>query len=211
MTTILRKKAAGFSIIEVIIVISFFVVLSGVVLFNYRDFDDKERLNNVALDMALNIREMQVRALSARPSATGEINPDTFRYSYGVYVNKDEFPHDFVTFVNYQGEVDPTSPIEFWYLNSTDVSTSFACSGGDECIQRHSLPEGYQIADIDVASVSEADVSVSFVRPNPSAVIRTASGGTSADNENEVRFTLQSPQGLSQEVVVTSAGQIYTQ
>ena len=81
-----EKKEEGFSLIEVVVVMFFMIILTSVTVFNYRDFDTKIELKNQALEIALNIREAQVNALSTRGSDMGSNDPTTFQYAYGVFL-----------------------------------------------------------------------------------------------------------------------------
>lgn len=196
----LRRKntvQSGFSIPEIMIVVTFFAIMSSIVLFNYRDFDDSAQLDNEALSVALEIRDMQVRALSARNAGPGIIDPDAFRYAYGVFFDRTVSTSSFLTYINSSA----TNPTYYWFDGNF-----MNCD--NECIFRHKLSDGYQISKICTsASVcSETDASVSFKRPDPDAIIKTSAGGADL---GELHVEIMSPKGATSTVHVTKTGQIY--
>jgi prepilin-type N-terminal cleavage/methylation domain-containing protein len=72
-----KKQTAGFSVIELIVVISIFAIMSGVTLFNYGDYRQKIEEINVAQDVALSIRQAQIYGISASNKDVGQTFSDT--------------------------------------------------------------------------------------------------------------------------------------
>jgi prepilin-type N-terminal cleavage/methylation domain-containing protein len=54
----------GFSLVELIVVITIFSIMSGVSIFNYNKYRDNIETNNIAQDIALTIRQAQVYGLA---------------------------------------------------------------------------------------------------------------------------------------------------
>jgi type II secretory pathway pseudopilin PulG len=177
------------------IVITFFVVLSSIVLFNYRDFDDSAQLENESLGVALEIRDMQVRALSAR-AQVGDKDPSKFQYAHGVFFDRIVSTSSFLTYINN----GLTTPTHYWFDDNF-----LSCTG--ECMIRHDLSMGYSISKIcTTPSACTESASISFKRPNPDAIIKTADGGL---DQGEILVEIMSPKGATSTVHVTKAGQIY--
>src|SRR5687768_3941612 len=77
------SRQAGMSYVELIVVLSIFSLLSGVIIYNYGEFQAKVDIKNLASDIALKIVEAQKSSLSGKlPQA--EVSPD-WKPSYGVY------------------------------------------------------------------------------------------------------------------------------
>ncbi|MCK5027487.1 MAG: hypothetical protein KAS07_03645 [Candidatus Pacebacteria bacterium] len=194
-----KNLQGGFSLIEISIVVFFTIILTSVTVYNYRNFDNMVELKNQALEIALTIREAQVNALSSR--GTDVSDPGTFRYSYGVFFDKANHDSSYMFFVN-KDDDDPAT--KFWF---DDLSWDCA---GNECIKKHDLRTGYTITDICIPEGTcgvETDVSISFKRPDPEAIIRDQNN--SSTNLASVEIELSSPKGATSTIHVTQTGQIY--
>ncbi len=62
---------AGFSLLEFIVVITIFSIMSSVSLFNYSEYQNTIRKTNVTQDIALSIRQAQVYGISASTGIVG--------------------------------------------------------------------------------------------------------------------------------------------
>jgi len=67
----IRKKKAGFTLIELLISIAIIGVLTGIVLVRYGSFNSTTLLKSTAYEISLNIREAQVRSVSASRGGAG--------------------------------------------------------------------------------------------------------------------------------------------
>jgi prepilin-type N-terminal cleavage/methylation domain-containing protein len=67
-----KNKKEGFSIIEFIVVMSIFAIMSGVSLFNYNDYRNKIEEMNIAQDIALSVRQAQLYGISASNRDVGQ-------------------------------------------------------------------------------------------------------------------------------------------
>lgn len=79
-----RKKkftSAGFTLIELLISCAIITIVSAVVLVKYQAFDSTVLLKSTAYDIALTLREAQVKSVSV--SRNGN-DSDSFNYPYGV-------------------------------------------------------------------------------------------------------------------------------
>ncbi len=83
---IVRSNMGGFTIVELLVVISIFLIISGVVLFNFNNFKNNASLQNVVQDVAINIRKAQGYALGFKSSNNiSSANTNGF----GIYINGD--------------------------------------------------------------------------------------------------------------------------
>lgn len=196
------KSKKGFTLVEVTIVVFFMLVLTSITVFNHRKFDSSIELKSQALEIALTIREAQVYALSARSSDKGSVDVTTFRYAYGVFFDKANHNDAYMFYVN-KTDNDPAT--NFWF---NDANWDCTTPGG-ECEKKSDLTAGYTISDLCVdGACNQDDVSVSFKRPDPEAIIRNSNDTVDWD---EVVIELSSPKGKTVNIHATKAGQIYVE
>ncbi len=76
------KSGAGFTMIELMVSISIFFIVTGIILSNYPKFGNNLALESLAQDMALSIRQAQV--FGSAILGTGQ-NPTQIFNAYGAY------------------------------------------------------------------------------------------------------------------------------
>ncbi|MFA6006819.1 MAG: type II secretion system protein [Candidatus Paceibacterota bacterium] len=73
---------SGFTLIELMVTLAIFTIMTGIVLANYPDFNTKISRDVLVQNVALAIREAQVHGISIRSQDIG-----TLATAYGVYIN----------------------------------------------------------------------------------------------------------------------------
>lgn len=155
-----KKTNSGFTLVELLVTISIFVILTGVVLFNQAKFNSTILLTNLAYDTALTIRQAQTYGINIREFNT-EFVP------YGVHFDTSAGT-SFILFadIKYNKADKKVSPY--------DGDTSF-CNSTDGCVNRYNIKRGNYISSIEVedsTSTSSVDIlDILFQRPNPDAKI----------------------------------------
>lgn len=191
------KFTTGFTLVELLITIVIFVMLTGVVLFNQNKFDSTVLLKNLAYDIALTIRQAQTYGVNVRESQeTGIFS------SYGVYLNVVENNKKIIFFS------DVVKDYKF-------TDSSMDCPANDidsECMQKYSLKKGNYISKLcagqNVSNCLEVDKLVLyFQRPNPDAYIY-ADGSSISSKYSEIEIS-SSDDSSKISIVVTDVGQIY--
>ena len=197
-----RDAVSGFTLIEMITVIAIFAVMAGVVLFSGSKFNDTVTLENLTQDVALSIREAQVKAISGSTSSPfGE----DFTPSYGVHftVNSNIFVH-------------------FVDLNDNDSYDETGTSCGtptSECLKKITMQQGYKIESIcgkDIAMVGtgpctpvvSGSVDILFTRPFPAPQITRV---VPPIEYSEMRLVLSSDTGVKKTIIAWATGQISVQ
>lgn len=192
----------GFSLVELLVVVAIFIIITSVVLINQNKFSSNVAIQNLAYQIGLAIRQAQVYGLSVRGSNAN--GADTFDTAFGVHFD-DSSKTSFIFYAD--------SDSDKMYLEGNDVlestfnidsgTISNVCttdgSGNKNCF--NSTPNGG--TDIDSADIT-------FKRPDPEAVIVNNLTPSSGPNDSKIEITVQSAlKDRSQTIVVTSTGQIY--
>jgi prepilin-type N-terminal cleavage/methylation domain-containing protein len=207
----------GFTLVELLVTISMFVIITGVVLVNSNKFDSTVLLNNFAYDVALTIRQAQSYGVNIKESTSLD-SARAFSLAYGVYFNTDTSPG---------AGGSPTNFILF-----QDVQADKKYEGGDvkncpannpsniECAQKFSMTRGTMIKSI-CAGKDETDcdnnaarvnqLSIVFQRPSLKAYIYYTNTPTDniSDPQQYAKIVLTAQSGATSTVIVTSVGQIY--
>jgi len=215
----LRNK--GFTLIELILVLGIFSILTAVTVYSYGDFNNNIILTNLAYEVALEIRQAQVYSISVRssdlPNSTRE---KQFDASFGVYINPGTSPTGIVFFSDSE---HPNGWCNAGSANTDCLFTPQICGtdpGKDECRHVSSLTRGITFENICAANsisgifgengncATNAEtlnsVAITFKRPNPESIILDNKGRTHAN----VGIVLKANEETKRAVIVSSTGQI---
>lgn len=180
----LVREQKGFTLIEMLIVMAIFVVMSGTFLFSFGEFQDRTRLENYSYAVALAVRRAQSIGITSSFSPTedlviateiGNVRP------VGAY-----FVYDQVEDV-YESDITI-----YQDLNRNGVFDS-----GDTNLGGGELPPGVRITAIcEVQLVTRCrrsdsvgeDVSVNFRRPSPDPMIHIGDGGVLSEDTLAIRI-----------------------
>ncbi|MFA5652147.1 MAG: type II secretion system protein [Candidatus Paceibacterota bacterium] len=202
----------GFTLVELLITITMFVIVTGVVLVNSNSFDSSVLLNNFAYDVALTIKQAQSYGVNVRETSNfRDVGLNQFNSAYGVFFDLTQSNTNFVLFND--------APATDGTYNRIYDSSITTCSVDDpECIQKYTIRKGNIIKSICAGSgpddcpdgVSKVEkLSILFQRPNLAALIYSETSGILSSAQPYAKVTLSAESGATQAVVVTSVGQIY--
>ncbi|MDP4020969.1 MAG: prepilin-type N-terminal cleavage/methylation domain-containing protein [Candidatus Adlerbacteria bacterium] len=188
--------SAGFTLTELMVVITIMTLLTGVFLFQQRQFDSTTLLRSLAYSVALSIREAQTYGTSVRSFETGMT---TEFPAYGVYF-------------------DVTNDDE--YILFADVNDNGQYDAG-EVVDNYTFQGNYSISDICATDGSELCgitwMAVTFRRPNPDACIATSdpnmddvcgASPSSPSPYSQGLVQIEGSGGVTRSVTVTPSGQI---
>ncbi len=185
-----RSDQRGFTLVELLVVMAIFVLISAIVLADNNRFGGQVLVENLAYDVALSVREAQVYGISTRG-----INGN-FTSGYGVHFDSSS----------------PSSYVLFADLDGTGVYNA-AISG--ETIKTYTFSPGYTIVKLCVtANVEDCGITqldIMFQHPQPDAYIsKNGQSGvtTPARLQTSARIELQSPRGDRVDVTIGLTGQI---
>ena len=174
-------KNRGLTLVELMVVISIFSIITSVTIFNYASFRSNVSIQNLSDDVALAIRKAQSFAIGVRASKGG-----SFENSYGVHfsINSNHTDQDgslsgynksFLMFS------DITNPSNRTKVYDYDVSNIYCSVIGVECIELFKITTPDVIKDIIyydnlggvVSSIdngnTQASIDIVFTRPSPGA------------------------------------------
>ncbi len=181
----------GFSLVELLVSISIFTIVTGIVLANFPSFSSKIALENLGHEIALTIRQAQVFGVASREFGVGsQIFP-----SHGVRFESAEN----ATFSLY-ADVDKNKK----YTDVSELLETFTIRGGNHISQIC----GFLTPSSNCISLQTLDVV--FTRPDPEpSIIGKIEGGESSYSYATV--TVESRRGATSIVTVWSNGQIAIQ
>ncbi len=199
------KFDAGFTMIELMVVIFIFLVISTLVIFNYRSFNSSVSLQNLAQDIGLAIRKAQVYSTSTKSASA--LFP-----SYGVHFSltgtDDILGHEkaFVLFADV-----PTALVAGMYeQSSTNCGSVSGGSNPDECVEIIKITTQDKISELCAENVcydknDNPRIDISFTRPYPEAKFCV---NGSCGTVSNVTIRIESAGNLTKDVLVWSTGQI---
>jgi prepilin-type N-terminal cleavage/methylation domain-containing protein len=189
-----KNLQAGFSLLEMVMVLAIFGLLTAVVTYNYGAFNNQITLTNLAYEIAMQVREAQVYSLGVRGSN------NTFDSRYGVYFKAGQ--GSFISFVDKEigGTADGVCD------NSTGSGCD-ACTGQTECQRIISLPRNMTIERFLNSSNGNpitGPVFITFKRPDTEAILYNGSSPISSG----VDIIIRSPDLQYKKVTVKQNGYI---
>jgi len=159
------KYNRGVTLIELVVVITIFMVISGIAIFNYGDLNSSMSLQNLADDIALSVRRTQGYAIGVRGYG------GTFVDGYGIHFTSNPDISQLYTGSNKSfvlfAEITPNKKY--------DYSAYDKCGSpkiDNECIEVLNITSTDKISEIfldnDAVAISPTStVDVLFNRPNP--------------------------------------------
>ena len=220
---------SGFSLVELMVSISIFMVITSITLVNYPKFSNKLSLDLLAEDMALSLRQAQIFGSSVLGAKGGSGSTKAFS-EYGIHLDDPDnytAEYNYILFADINGSRSYNGP--------EAVATNFVCPliGGpvanQECLQIfkvtgfnrvRSLCKDYatdEAIDQRIASCSKDEkqlgsMDVVFVRPNldPKFFLKGKLGEVKdTTNISNVGIILESAGGeYTKTIVIWRTGQI---
>ncbi len=222
-----KKYRAGMTLIELMVVLAIFAVVSSIVIFNYGNFKSTASLQNLAEDIALSIRSAQGYAIGVKSVGSAGEFP-----GYGIHfgptsTTDTKGPKTFILFADIPSDTNDISTADKQYnFNPTTPCNAEHLSYGDECLQTTTIATSDQIiaickgTDDSGCGISNpnptvydpgASVDIVFVRPNqdahfcykPTQNVDGCDAGVSS-----VRIKIQSIDGAQKIISVWNTGQV---
>jgi prepilin-type N-terminal cleavage/methylation domain-containing protein len=180
----------GFTVIELVAVMSIIVIITSVVLFNTNRFNSSILLRSLAYEIGLSLRQAQLYGISTLGNA------NTFGSSYGIYMTSSMVG---------ASNANATYPL---YVDKNQNGTF----DPGETVEQFSLREGFYIKDVCTTDAPQkclsnniSDIAIYFRRPNPNAYISI--NGAPGVYSGAI-ITVSSPAGSERVISISSTGQI---
>jgi prepilin-type N-terminal cleavage/methylation domain-containing protein len=198
-----NSQEKGFTLIELIISIAIFALMTVLLIVKYGTFNDSVLLTNLAYDVAATIRTAQTYGLSVRSGEDSCDNTDDrFKCAYGVRFDTAN-PKVFSIFSIFP--VESTDPDE--YIDSFSPSNNAV--NFQDVDPTYTLKRGAKFSSVcygvNSCDVYDGELEIVFLRPNPNAIL-CYQGVCHTGGYAEV--FIEGTDGSVRSVVVLSNGQI---
>lgn len=187
--------ARGFSLIELLVVMGIFGVISLVVLVNHSKFNSSVLLGNLAYSIAVSIREAQVYGVSVQQYNS------TFQTGYGVHIDASD-TKSYILFAdtNANNTYDPETDavVKQHTLNKQHEILKFCgvrSTGAEECSDGST-------------AIGISTLDVVFFRPDPDANITSDKTTENSGMYSSAKISVTSVSGEIRSLSVASTGQI---
>jgi prepilin-type N-terminal cleavage/methylation domain-containing protein len=208
-----QNNKRGFTLVELMVSISIFIIITSVTLVNYPRFSNKLSLDLLAEDVALSVRQAQVFGASVLGTKTvGQNSTKAFK-AYGIHFEAplpNAATYKYLIFADINGDriydgPDANRPIPFScpHIETGNVSSPI---NGEECVQNFQItgwnqarslcsnfidkdhPED-QTSDERVVQCSDdtkqiSSLDIAFVRPNLDAKFAIKVNGQAVSSDN---------------------------
>lgn len=161
---------SGMTLVELIVVLTIFVLVTGLTIFDYKNFRTNISIQNLANDISLSIRKAQSYAIGAHVTGV------TFNNGYGVHFTSNPIAtgilsgsnKSFIIFVD--GILGSLSLDRMYGYNLSDIT----CGLLNECNEILNITTTDKIDAIylngSTTPISDtSSLDISFLRPNPDA------------------------------------------
>lgn len=173
-----RKYNRGLTLIELMVVIAIFLVITGVVIFDYGSFRSNVSLQNLTDDVALSIRKAQSFAIGVRGVSKGGIF--VFSDNYGVHFSMNSIQPIGALSGSNKSFLMFSADSSLKYTEPIVTPTTCGDVSNNSCLELFKITSAdfvediiYTIGSVDHSSLSEnsnqASVDIVFKRPNPRA------------------------------------------
>jgi len=207
------KSGAGITLIEILVVISIMILLSGILIADFPKIKRQFAITRSVYKMSQDIRRAQDMGFSGEQLK--DVNGNIVRVKgYGVYLNLDRLgPKKYIIYADMDGDYRYTITTEVGDILCNDPGYSELKTGTDcviETIDFSQAEPGVSITNIlnIVGADGEAkkEVDINFMPPNPTITITDL-----VETRVHITFSLDSDSLISRTVFVNTAGLIEIQ
>jgi len=203
------SRKNGFTLFEMMVSISIFVLITLIGVLNYRKFGNDLFITNLGYDMALSIRKAQSYGINVKGYSTNE-SDESFDYAYGVHFSVVRGESDSVSYVLFQdngngesggipnGKYDGGEEIEtFNLLRGSYISLVCATPSPPQSQSYCGVYNGLPV-----------NLDITFRRPNPDAVIKINDTSNPNATYKNAEINIASADGMGKVIKVSAIGQI---
>ncbi len=183
------SKNQGFTLVEMLVSVGIFTVMSGIILANYPEFRSRNAIDNLTAQIASVFKEAQVYGIAVREEGAANFN-----VGYGVQIDRVASDKELLVFAdkNNNGLYDGAT--------TDTLLETFRLTGG-EFVSKLCAPSCSSAGPSEVNAIA-----VTFVRPNPDAYFSVGGVASSVPN---VSVEISNRSGsYKRSIEVFSTGQI---
>ena len=211
-----KTNRAGFTLIELVVVIGIFVMMAGLVLFSFRSFQTTRSLDSTAQELAATIREAQIYGIAVKGFDKGDGTGTIVYPSYGVYIegvgsgNERVIKNQSIIFFadidkdsiynSSNDKIVSTFVVEA-PIKVLDVCTSISGKAGEDPIL-----DGFRCIVTDTGQGIKNNATVIFKRPNTEPFIRDSDSDPLS--RAFVRIDIVDKDGFGKSVYIWRSGQV---
>jgi len=187
----MRTSTKGFTLVELLVSIGIFTLITTVAVFNNSSFNGSLVLSNLAYEIGLSVRQAQFYGITVKQTSLDQTKFDS---GYGIHFDM----NDPSTYILFEDRKPPAGSPDHVYNGS---------SVADADIEIFRISKGNSISNVCVdGNCVNSSVDITFVRPHPDAYIRV--NGDPLTYHAQANICVISKQGTKRKVVVESTGQI---
>jgi prepilin-type N-terminal cleavage/methylation domain-containing protein len=159
-----RSGSRGFTLVELLVVISIMLILTSVFVLRQQRFNSSTLLRSLAYSVALSVRQAQVYGTSIRESSVGAFDANTSAKAYGIYFSSGS-TGSYILFAdaNNNGQYDSGESVQAFTLSQGYAISKFCATTG-AAVQRCWT----------ALSPTIANMTIIFKRPNPDSCFATS-------------------------------------
>ena len=214
LSKIPRDLSRGVTLVELLVVVSIFMVISSITIFSYGKFNSSLSTQNLADDIALTVRRAQGYAIGVRSAN------NIFTVGYGIHFTMKANPSN-----QYDGS--NRSFVLFADIGSpTLYRNSFSCgtlpNSSEECIEILNITSSDYISGMTYTKggttysvPSDGIIDITFKRPNPEPVFCYRSSMTKSSCDESagisnisIKITNDKSVGMYKTIIISNNGQI---
>jgi prepilin-type N-terminal cleavage/methylation domain-containing protein len=197
------KAGHGYTIIELLVTIGIFSLISSIVLVNYPKLSEQLSISQTAHEIALAFREAKTYALAVRQYCPPGGGACSYNVGYGVHFDTVNSPQNFILYVAPLTATNACATANCMYSTGYEVDTLMIKSGisiARICDLSTAPPYDCKFNKLDVA----------YARPDPAVYITGFyTGGSQALSNAGV--VVRTPGGNEKTINVWTTGQISVQ
>ena len=193
-----KTFTSGFTLVELMVCVAIMMILSSVIIFNHKEFNDNLEITNLSYQVGLALRQAQVYGVSTRDfkEGVGTSQADRFNTPYGVHF-----------------DITPNTgkPAEYIFFADANKNGIYDIPPTDTILETVAIGRGNKISKIckkiitgTTCGLNIADIT--FTRPEPEPIFSV--GSTIDPNISTVAICLTSPGGRYKKITVYNTGQI---
>ncbi len=187
-----KTFTSGFTLVELMVCVAIMMILSSVIIFNHKGFNDNLEITNLSYQVGLALRQAQVYGVSTRDFKGGATQADRFNTPYGVHFDRNK-------------------PAEYIFFADANKNGIYNTTPTDTILEKVDIGRGNKISDIckiksaiTTCGLNIADIT--FTRPEPEPIF---SVNSVLDTDiSTVAICLTSPGFRYKKITVYNTGQI---